>query len=91
MNAVGPGVVHTAMTEVSAARAGRTMEEHLRFQAASIPRDRTGTPHDIARAVLFFTAEDATSPPDRSSTSAADRTAERRHSPRPGSRMPSIR
>jgi 3-oxoacyl-[acyl-carrier protein] reductase len=59
VNAVGPGVVQTAMTTVSAARAGRTLEEHLRFQAASIPRGRVGTPHDIARAVLFFTAEDA--------------------------------
>lgn len=59
VNAVGPGVVQTAMTEVSAARAGRTLEEHLRVQARSIPRGRIGTPHDIARAVLFFAAEDA--------------------------------
>lgn len=59
VNAVGPGVVHTKMTEVSAARAGRTLEEHLRVQARSIPRGRVGTPHDIARAVLFFAAEDA--------------------------------
>ncbi len=59
VNAVGPGVVHTAMTEVSAARAGRTLEQHLRLQAESIPRGRVGTPHDIARAVLFFVAEDA--------------------------------
>lgn len=59
VNAVGPGVVHTAMTVVSAARAGRTLEEHLRVQARSIPRGRIGTPHDIARAVLFFAAEDA--------------------------------
>lgn len=59
VNAVGPGVVQTAMTKVSAARAGRTLEEHLRVQAQSIPRGRIGTPHDIARAVLFFAAEDA--------------------------------
>lgn len=59
VNAVGPGVVQTGMTEVSAARAGRTLEEHLRRQAESIPRGRIGTPHDIARAVLFFTADDA--------------------------------
>ncbi|MFC3893230.1 SDR family NAD(P)-dependent oxidoreductase [Lentzea rhizosphaerae] len=59
VNAVGPGVVQTAMTVVSAARAGRTLEEHLRVQARSIPRGRIGTPHDIARAVLFFAAEDA--------------------------------
>ncbi|GAA2808069.1 SDR family NAD(P)-dependent oxidoreductase [Crossiella cryophila] len=59
VNAVGPGVVQTAMTTVSAARAGRTLEEHLEVQAKSIPRGRIGTPHDIARAVLFFAAEDA--------------------------------
>ncbi|MGO1050361.1 SDR family NAD(P)-dependent oxidoreductase [Crossiella sp. CA198] len=59
VNAVGPGVVQTAMTKVSAARARRTLEEHLAVQAKSIPRGRIGTPHDIARAVLFFAAEDA--------------------------------
>jgi 3-oxoacyl-[acyl-carrier protein] reductase len=59
VNAVGPGMVQTGMTEVSAARAGRTLEEHLRVQAKKIPRGRIGTPHDIARAVLFFAAEDA--------------------------------
>lgn len=59
VNAIGPGVVSTGMTKVSAARAGRTLEEHLEVQARSIPRGRVGTPHDIARAVLFFAAEDA--------------------------------
>jgi 3-oxoacyl-[acyl-carrier protein] reductase len=59
VNAVGPGVIHTAMTTVSAARAGRTLEQHLELQAKSIPRGRVGTPHDIARAVLFFAADDA--------------------------------
>ncbi|MEV6242898.1 SDR family oxidoreductase [Lentzea sp. NPDC051838] len=59
VNAVGPGVVQTEMTKVSAARAGRTLDEHLEVQRRSIPVGRTGTPHDIARAVLFFAAEDA--------------------------------
>ncbi|MFJ1767432.1 SDR family NAD(P)-dependent oxidoreductase [Amycolatopsis sp. NPDC088138] len=59
VNAVGPGVVHTAITAVSAARAGRTLEQHLQIEAKSIPRGRVGTPQDIARAVLFFTADDA--------------------------------
>ncbi|NKE58433.1 SDR family oxidoreductase [Lentzea sp. PSKA42] len=59
VNAVGPGVVHTGMTTVSAARAGRTLEQHLELQAKTIPVGRIGTPHDIARAVLFFAAEDA--------------------------------
>ncbi|MFD4642863.1 SDR family NAD(P)-dependent oxidoreductase [Lentzea sp. NPDC058436] len=59
VNAIGPGVVVTEMTKVSAARAGRTLDEHVEAQRKSIPRGRVGTPHDIARAVLFFTAEDA--------------------------------
>ncbi|MET9228447.1 3-oxoacyl-ACP reductase FabG [Lentzea sp. NPDC003310] len=59
VNAVGPGVIPTGMTKVSAARAGRTVEEQLEVRRQGIPRGRVGTPHDIARAVLFFTAEDA--------------------------------
>lgn len=59
VNAIGPGVVNTAMTKVSAARAGRTLEEHLDVMAKSIPVGRVGTPYDIARAVLFFAADDA--------------------------------
>ncbi|MGH3588373.1 MAG: SDR family oxidoreductase, partial [Pseudonocardia sp.] len=59
VNAVGPGLIRTGMTDVSAARAGRTVEEQLRVGVAAIPRGRVGTPHDIARAVLFFTSDDA--------------------------------
>lgn len=59
VNAVGPGVIQTAMTEVSAARAGRTLDQHLAAQAALIPCGRVGSPHDVARAVQFFIAEDA--------------------------------
>ncbi|GHH37276.1 SDR family NAD(P)-dependent oxidoreductase [Lentzea cavernae] len=59
VNAIGPGVVVTEMTKVSAGRAGRTVEEHVEVMRKSIPRGRVGTPHDIARAVLFFAAEDA--------------------------------
>ncbi|MGC4892865.1 SDR family NAD(P)-dependent oxidoreductase [Micromonospora sp. DT31] len=59
VNAVGPGVIPTAMTDVSAARAGRSRDEHLAALAAQIPRGRVGTPHDVARAVQFFVAEDA--------------------------------
>ncbi len=59
VNAVGPGVIQTGMTNVSAARAGRTLEQHLEAQKKTIPVGRIGTPHDIAREVLFFAAEDA--------------------------------
>jgi 3-oxoacyl-[acyl-carrier protein] reductase len=59
VNAVGPGVIATAMSEVSAARAGRTHQGHLRAQADRIPVGRVGRPHDVARAVAFFLAGDA--------------------------------
>jgi 3-oxoacyl-[acyl-carrier protein] reductase len=47
------------MTEVSAARAGRSVDEHLDVLKRTIPVGRVGTPHDIARAVAFFTDDDA--------------------------------
>lgn len=59
VNAIGPGVIQTAITEVSARRAGRSLAEHLVHQAEGIPVGRVGQPHDIARAVRFFIAEDA--------------------------------
>ncbi|MGI5504315.1 SDR family NAD(P)-dependent oxidoreductase [Lentzea sp. CA-135723] len=59
VNAVGPGFVVTEMTKRSAARKGRTLDEHVEAMRRTLPRGRVGTPHDIARAVLFFAAEDA--------------------------------
>ena len=59
VNAIGPGVIQTNMTSVSAQRAGRTLAEHLAHQASNIPVGRVGQPHDIARVVLFFAADDA--------------------------------
>jgi 3-oxoacyl-[acyl-carrier protein] reductase len=59
VNAVGPGVVVTGMTERGALRLGRTLEEHVEILRQTVPVGRVGTPHDIARAVAFFTAEDA--------------------------------
>jgi 3-oxoacyl-[acyl-carrier protein] reductase len=59
VNAVGPGVVVTGMTESGAARRGRTLEEHVELLRQTVPVGRVGTPHDIARAVAFFAAEDA--------------------------------
>lgn len=58
VNAVGPGVIQTAMTTRSAKRVGRTVEEHL-VQAGSISVGPVGTVHDVARAVASFTDDDA--------------------------------
>lgn len=59
VNAVGPGVVVTGMTALGAERRGRTLEEHVEALRQTVPVGRVGTPYDIARAVAFFTDEEA--------------------------------
>lgn len=59
INAIGPGVIVTRMTELGARRAGRTLDEHIEVLRQTIPVGRVGTPQDIARAVEFFIADDA--------------------------------
>lgn len=58
-NAVAPGLVVTAMTHATAARNGRTLEEHLSVAIQSIPVRRAGTPEDIAHAASFLASEGA--------------------------------
>jgi hypothetical protein len=38
---------------------GRTLEEHVEILRQTVPVGRVGGPYDIARAVAFFTDEDA--------------------------------
>jgi 3-oxoacyl-[acyl-carrier protein] reductase len=59
VNAVGPGVVVTGMTALGAERQGITLEERVEAMRRTIPVGRVGTPYDIARAVAFFTDEEA--------------------------------
>lgn len=59
VNAVAPGFTVTNMTVRSAARRGRTLEEHIRVAAEASPVRRAGHPEDIAHAVSFFTSEGA--------------------------------
>lgn len=59
VNAVAPGLIVTAMTEVTAARRGLSLAGHLQQAAATIPVRRVGQPDDIANAVAFFAGEDA--------------------------------
>jgi 3-oxoacyl-[acyl-carrier protein] reductase len=59
INAIGPGVIVTRMTELGARRAGRTLDEHIEVLRQTVPVGRVGTPEDIARAVGFFVADDA--------------------------------
>jgi 3-oxoacyl-[acyl-carrier protein] reductase len=59
VNAVAPGFTVTNMTVRSAARRGRTLEEHIRVTAEALPVRRSGQPADIAHAVSFFASEGA--------------------------------
>lgn len=59
VNAIGPGVIVTGMTEAGARRRDRTLEEHVEALRLTVPVGRVGKPHDIARAVAFFTDEEA--------------------------------
>ena len=59
VNAIGPGVVVTGMTELGARQAGRSLADHIEVLRQSIPVGRVGAPYDIARAVAFFVADDA--------------------------------
>ncbi|MBB4910063.1 SDR family oxidoreductase [Actinophytocola algeriensis] len=59
VNAVAPGFTVTNMTVRSAARRGRTLEEHIRITAEESPVRRAGHPEDIAHAVSFFASEGA--------------------------------
>lgn len=58
-NAIGPGVVVTGMTAAGAKEAGRTLDEHVAVLGQGVAVGRVGTPYDIARAVAFFTDDEA--------------------------------
>jgi 3-oxoacyl-[acyl-carrier protein] reductase len=59
VNAVAPGFTDTAMTVRTAQALGRTVEEHRRIAAASLPVRRFGTVQDIAHAAAFFIAPES--------------------------------
>jgi 3-oxoacyl-[acyl-carrier protein] reductase len=58
-NVVAPGFIVSDMTARTAARLGRTVEEHQRIAAESLPVRRVGHPEDIAHAVSYLTSEGA--------------------------------
>ena len=59
VNAVAPGLIVTRMTEATASRNGRTLQEHIDLAASSIPVRRVGRPEDISEAVLYFISQGA--------------------------------
>lgn len=58
-NAVAPGFVETEMTRATAERIGMSFEEFKTSIAGQTPVGRVGVPADIAGAVAFFTAPEA--------------------------------
>jgi 3-oxoacyl-[acyl-carrier protein] reductase len=58
-NAVAPGFVVSDMTARTARRLGRSVEEHQRIVAESLPVRRVGYPDDIAHAVSYLVSEGA--------------------------------
>lgn len=54
VNAIGPGVVVTGMTELGARRMGRSLADHVEVLRQSVPVGRVGAPYDIARAGETF-------------------------------------
>jgi 3-oxoacyl-[acyl-carrier protein] reductase len=59
VNAIAPGFIATDMTAATAERVGMSFEDYKQAAAAQIPVRRVGQPEDIAAAVAFFVAEDA--------------------------------
>lgn len=57
VNSIAPGFVLTAMTGTS--RSPREVEEHVAARASMAVLGRTGTPEDIANAVLFFVSDES--------------------------------
>ncbi|MFC5727808.1 MULTISPECIES: SDR family NAD(P)-dependent oxidoreductase [Nocardioides] len=59
VNAIAPGFIATEMTDATAARLKMDVEEFRRLNAEANPVKRVGMPADIAAAVTFLCADEA--------------------------------
>ena len=59
VNAVAPGFIATEMTDATAARLKMDVEEFRKMNADANPVKRVGYPEDIAAAVTFLSADEA--------------------------------
>lgn len=58
-NAVAPGFIETDMTKATAERIGMSFEDLKELAAKDTAVLRTGTPADVAHAILFFAADES--------------------------------
>ncbi len=59
VNCVAPGFIDTEMTRATAQRLGKDPEQYKAERAAGIAVGRVGVPADVASAVAYFAAEEA--------------------------------
>jgi NAD(P)-dependent dehydrogenase (short-subunit alcohol dehydrogenase family) len=59
VNALGPGVIRTPMTEASPAARGVGVEEYWARQIEGLPLKRLGTPEEVAEAALFLSCDES--------------------------------
>jgi 3-oxoacyl-[acyl-carrier protein] reductase len=59
VNAVAPGYIATPMTAATAARVGRSAEEHQAQAAERTPLRRVGRPEEVAAVIAFLASDEA--------------------------------
>lgn len=59
VNAVAPGYIATAMTEQTAKRVGKSVEEHQNIFAEKTPLRRVGQAEEVASVIAFLASDDA--------------------------------
>jgi len=59
VNALGPGIIRTPMTEASPTARGVGIEQYWTRQIEALPLKRLGTPEEVAEAALFLSSEES--------------------------------
>ncbi len=59
VNALGPGIIRTPLTEAAPAARGVDVEEYWARQIDQLPLKRLGTPEEVAGAALFLSCDES--------------------------------